>query len=249
MTKPIRCMYFAFAIIFILSGTISIANAKEPPLQQFVVNNQTKQCGVYYPDRDLPNNLTLLDWEKAEIVSNGLVKTPQGECNSIDGYQNCCEKLGWEFLDTNDIPYSKKLISYSGVEGWKCVPYNDPSRFGLMVNYKTEQCSPYTDYLLVNGNRVLNDVQHLCDPSGTEWDDLESYFLYSNEETFIETPYGNCSDVDPERCCEELGFDYIGWVNEGADKYPPIIKYIGIGFLFFSLGFVASYLLSKYRRR
>lgn len=213
-----------------------------------VINHNEKLCGDFwlgdeYRFYELPPGWVNLDARVHYLFVTH--NTPFGDCNfqvipvdtvhfklPLDYYQNCCEKLGFKYIDYNLITYNKDSIITIDNRNLNCI--YETNNNSLIINTTTNECSKggNMDLYDINYNsRTYNptEAKQNCQFTDSNWEMYYTDYPINYEKTIYSvflikdsnTSDTECNSVEISdgNCCKKLGYTYIGSVNGYYDMY------------------------------
>jgi len=213
-----------------------------PAPESFVINEQNKQCGIYWAGDEFKYNELPSGWKIYHPETRLVLKTPFGTCdfeynNNIpdskaqqEYYGQCCRTLGFNYIDhyENPLPYNNN--TYEIVERqWYCSPEIGKEKYqGFLINSKTNDCRPLIGFNLHGVDRgkrtPTNEQCYITDNNWTPYEYLKNKDIYIST---INTPFGNCSSSESiVSCCERLGLEYVDRDLVAQKTYKEIVNNI-----------------------
>ncbi len=217
-----------YSIILIVSFVllISLSVFAAPALEFFVINEQNRQCGIYWPGDEFKQYELPLGWKIYEPESRVILETPFGTCDFIfdvyaateyeaqdEYYKQCCNKLGFNYVNhyENPISYNNNTLELDGRQ-WYCSPKIGKEKYqGILINNQTNECRPLIGFNLYGvdrGMRTPSDDQ--CYITDHNWTTYEYPLDEEIYKRIISTPFGDCVNQKSfTSCCDELGLENV----------------------------------------
>ncbi|KKT77449.1 MAG: hypothetical protein UW73_C0020G0021 [Microgenomates group bacterium GW2011_GWB1_44_8] len=205
-------------VIFIVFVVVSITNTNfvlaAPAREFFVINEQAKQCGIYWPGDEFSQNKLPVGWKTYEPKKSLVLKTPYGTCNGEyinqeQYYQGCAQQIGYKYVDYKNIPYTTNDVAKFDDGGWKCSPRAGKDYYqGFLINEKNKELTTLIDFSLKKANQTAYPTEGQCTLTDKNWVPYEYQENSGMYEGKIVTPFGECnnfSDYDYKVCCNQLG--------------------------------------------
>jgi len=224
-----------FAAVFVVSTSVVFA---APAPEFFVINEENKQCGIYWPGDEFSQNGLPSGWEIYEPEKNLVLKTPFGTCNyKYDNqeqyYQQCCSTLGFKYVNYTNISYTSEDVIKFNEGGWKCSPRSGKDYYqGILVNEKSKECTSLIDFFLEKPNQTAYPTEGQCTITDKNWVAYEYQEKPEMYEYKITTPFGECNNLDTDACCKQLGLTNVGRnlgaTTENGNYYLVIVSVLAL---------------------
>lgn len=209
---------FIFVFTFYM-GFISAAPAPE----YFVINEESKECGIYWPGDEFSYYKLPSGWKIYEPETTLTLDTPFGICSFVydspgEYYRECCSYLGFDYVSYDNIPYTTENVIKFDEDDWKCDSRPGKDYYvGITINENNNECTELIDFTLRKPNRVSYPTEGQCFITDNSWIEYEYQIKPEMAEYKLITPFGECENFDPynyEKCCDDLGLKYIERVTE-----------------------------------
>lgn len=245
-------IFIVFIVVFVANTNFVLA---VPMPRYFVINEQAKQCGVYWGGDEFSQYELPIGWKIYEPIRNLTLKTPYGTCNGDVGkqyYQGCAQQIGFKYVDYKKVPYTTSDVSKFNEGGWKCGSQSGKSYYqGFLVNETSKELTTLINFSLFNSktNRNAYPTEGQCTITDKNWvayEYLESSGIYESK---IVTPFGECNSKDDKSCCSQLGLTDVG-ENLTEENNSPKKKYLAIIDILISVSIAIIFgliLFKKYR--
>ncbi len=205
-------------VVLIIANTNFVFAAPAP--HRFVINEKTKQSGIYWAGDEFTQYELPDGWKIYEPITILTQKTPFGTCvgeTTYKGdeqyYQNCAKQIGLKYVDYKNVAYTSSEVSKFNESGWKCTPKagKDYSN-GFLLNEKDKEITTLIDFTLSKPNETAYPTEGQCVIEDTRWVAYENSGV---SEGRIVTPFGMCNDStytydNYETCSKQLGLTYVG---------------------------------------
>lgn len=210
--KILSIQFIIFSLFIVSVGVVFAAPAPE----YFVINEKSKQCGIYWPGDEFSQYELPFGWKIYEPEKSLVLKTPFGTCNykydNQDQYcQQCCSELGFKYVSYTNIPYTTEDVIKFNESGWKCSPRSGKDYYqGILVNEKNKECTTLIGFSLRKPNRTAYPTEGQCTITDKNWTVYEYQEKPEIYEYKITTPFGECNNLDMDTCCKQLGLTNMG---------------------------------------
>ncbi|MGV8161909.1 MAG: hypothetical protein ACP5N2_01075 [Candidatus Nanoarchaeia archaeon] len=223
---------FLVLVFFIACSTIIIA---DQPLPSLALNHETQEC-------TFSSAKIAGEWQIYPLTTSNIYETPYGSCQISAGnhISECCEQLKLTLINTSHLQYKNETTCFeyhnssinsgSSVANFdiyicSCTLNQHQLYYGdvISINKKTEECA---------GNIILDKEKKQfthsssipeSQPCFSNFDDWIKYTKTSEEIKYI-TPVGECDSIlDPESCCEQLGYTYVPEIVTGENKSLKLV--------------------------
>lgn len=220
-----------FVVVFIANTNFVLA---APAPEFFVINEQAKQCGIYWPGDEFSQNKLPVGWKIYETKKSLVLKTPYGTCNGEyinqeQYYQGCAQQIGFKYVDYKNVPYTTNDVTKFGEGEWKCSSRAGKDYYqGFLINEKNKEFTTLIDFSLRKTNQTAYPTEGQCAITDKNWVAYEYQENSGVYEGKIVTPFGECNNFsDYKACCNQLGLTDVGRnliankTNENTNKNEP----------------------------
>ena len=119
--------------------------------------------------------------------------------------------MGFKYVDYTNVDYTTEEVTKFDEGGWKCNPELGRDHYqGVLVNEESKECTTLISFSLKKQSRTAYPTGDQCVITDKNW---VAYEYQEKPEIYgyiINTPFGECINLDTDTCCQQLGLTNVG---------------------------------------